>query len=170
MFWDFTFVSYSDIEPNIIFFFLRSLIIELLPLYIIFFEGHSIVYNCYNFFFQPTASKDVDLRAVKVPPIIYAERPFMVNLCLTNQTDKTVGPFEVFLAPSMTSEERVVLVNGLQKLVSCFICTLFFLLWNMVRLGALFTNDFIRIHFCGDSSVYRRVCIFQTVNPQGLGW
>ena len=49
MFWDFTFVSYSDIEPNIIFFFLRSLIIELLPLYIIFFEGHSIVYNCYNF-------------------------------------------------------------------------------------------------------------------------
>ena len=80
MFWDFTFVSYSDIEPNIIFFFLRSLIIELLPLYIIFFEGHSIVYNCYNFFFQPTASKDVDLRAVKVPPIIYAERPFMVNL------------------------------------------------------------------------------------------
>ena len=69
----------------------------------------------------------------------------------------------------MTSEERVVLVNGLQKLVSCFICTLFFLLWNMVRLGALFTNDFIRIHFCGDSSVYRRVCIFQTVNPPGAG-
>ncbi|OEL26030.1 hypothetical protein BAE44_0012950 [Dichanthelium oligosanthes] len=26
----------------------------------------------------PTASKDVDLRAVKVPPIIYAERPFMI--------------------------------------------------------------------------------------------
>ncbi|KAG2537215.1 hypothetical protein PVAP13_9NG255900 [Panicum virgatum] len=69
-----------------------------------------------NIHSTPTASKDVDLRAVKVPPIIYAERPFMVNLCLTNQTDKTVGPFEVFLAPSMTGEERVVLVNGLQKL------------------------------------------------------
>ncbi|CAN6293065.1 unnamed protein product, partial [Urochloa humidicola] len=69
-----------------------------------------------NIHSTPTASKDVDLRAVKVPPIIYAERPFMVNLCLTNQTDKTVGPFEVFLAPSMTGEERAVLVNGLQKL------------------------------------------------------
>ncbi|GJN19777.1 hypothetical protein PR202_gb07086 [Eleusine coracana subsp. coracana] len=27
---------------------------------------------------KPTASKDVDLRAMKVPPIIYVERPFMV--------------------------------------------------------------------------------------------
>ncbi|KAL6883519.1 hypothetical protein ACP4OV_010933 [Aristida adscensionis] len=70
-----------------------------------------------NIHSTPTASKDVDLRAVKVPPIIYVERPFMVNLCLTNQTDKTVGPFEVFLAPSMSGEDRAVLVNGLQKLV-----------------------------------------------------
>ncbi|CAN6287831.1 unnamed protein product [Urochloa humidicola] len=70
-----------------------------------------------NIHSTPTASKDVDLRAVKVPPIIYVERPFMVNLCLTNQTDKTVGPFEVFLAPSMTDEQRAVLVNGLQKLI-----------------------------------------------------
>jgi len=29
-------------------------------------------------FWQPTASKDVDLRAAKVP-IIYVERAFMVN-------------------------------------------------------------------------------------------
>ncbi|KAF8672432.1 hypothetical protein HU200_049643 [Digitaria exilis] len=70
-----------------------------------------------NIHSTPTASKDVDLRAVKVPPIIYVERPFMVNLCLTNQTDKTVGPFEVFLAPSMSGEDRAVLVNGLQKLI-----------------------------------------------------
>ncbi|KAJ1294966.1 hypothetical protein BS78_01G187200 [Paspalum vaginatum] len=70
-----------------------------------------------NIHSTPTASKDVDLRAVKVPPVIYAERPFMVNLCLTNQTDKTVGPFEVFLAPSMASEDKAVLVNGLQKLI-----------------------------------------------------
>ncbi|WVZ59498.1 hypothetical protein U9M48_009625 [Paspalum notatum var. saurae] len=70
-----------------------------------------------NIHSTPTASKDVDLRAVKVPPVIYAERPFMVNLCLTNQTDKTVGPFEVFLAPSMSSEDKTVLVNGLQKLI-----------------------------------------------------
>ncbi|KAL5682721.1 hypothetical protein ACJX0J_009106, partial [Zea mays] len=70
-----------------------------------------------NIHSTPTASKDVNLRAVKVPPIIYVERAFMVNLCLTNQTDKTVGPFEVFLAPSMSGEDRAVLVNGPQKLI-----------------------------------------------------
>nr|CAB3499248.1 unnamed protein product [Digitaria exilis] len=31
-----------------------------------------------NIHSTPTASKDVDLRAVKVPPIIYVERPFMI--------------------------------------------------------------------------------------------
>uniref|UniRef100_A0A0D9XL48 Trafficking protein particle complex subunit 13 n=1 Tax=Leersia perrieri TaxID=77586 RepID=A0A0D9XL48_9ORYZ len=70
-----------------------------------------------NIHSTPTASKDVDLRAVKVPPVIFLERPFMVNLCLTNQSDKTVGPFEVFVAPSVAGEEKSVLVNGLQKLV-----------------------------------------------------
>lgn len=66
----------------------------------------------------PTPSKDVDLRAVKVPPVIFLERPFMVNLCVTNQTGKTVGPFEVFLASNISGEQKAVLVNGLQKLVS----------------------------------------------------
>lgn len=49
-----------------------------------------------------------------------------VNLCLTNQTEKTVGPFEVFLAPSMSGEDRAVLVNGPQKLVGTFTCMLFY--------------------------------------------
>ncbi|KAM3408838.1 hypothetical protein ACQJBY_001718 [Aegilops geniculata] len=70
-----------------------------------------------NIHSTPTPSKDVDLRAVKIPPVIFLERPFMVNLCLTNQTEKTVGPFEVFLAPSVSGEQKTVLVNGLQKLV-----------------------------------------------------
>lgn len=35
-------------------------------------------------FEQPTASKDVDLRAVKVPPVIFLERPFMVGDSLVN--------------------------------------------------------------------------------------
>ena len=48
-----------------------------------------------------------------------------VNLCLTNQTEKTVGPFEVFLAPSVSGEQKTVLVNGLQKLVSCYTYMLF---------------------------------------------
>ncbi|XP_015697039.2 trafficking protein particle complex subunit 13 isoform X2 [Oryza brachyantha] len=70
-----------------------------------------------NIHSTPTASKDIDLRVVKVPPVIFLERPFMVNLCLTNQSDKTVGPFEVFVAPSVPGEEKSVLVNGLQKLI-----------------------------------------------------
>ena len=49
-----------------------------------------------------------------------------VNLCLTNQTDKTVGPFEVFLAPSMSGVGRAVLVNGPQKLVGSFTFMLFY--------------------------------------------
>uniref|UniRef100_A0A0E0M9B1 Trafficking protein particle complex subunit 13 n=1 Tax=Oryza punctata TaxID=4537 RepID=A0A0E0M9B1_ORYPU len=73
--------------------------------------------NIHSTVSKPTASKDVDLRAVKVPPVIFLERPFMVNLCLANQSDKTVGPFEVFVAPSVSGEEKSVLVNGLQKLV-----------------------------------------------------
>lgn len=40
-----------------------------------------------------------------------------VHLCLTNQMDRTLGPFEVYLAPSISGEEKAVLVNGLQKLV-----------------------------------------------------
>ncbi|CAM0956634.1 unnamed protein product [Alopecurus aequalis] len=70
-----------------------------------------------NIHSTPTPSKDVDLRAVKVPAVIFIERPFIVNLCLTNQTEKTVGPFEVFLAPSISGEQKTVLVDGLQKLV-----------------------------------------------------
>jgi len=64
---NFSILSYSDIEPKVIL---------LLPYYWI----ASIAFNiCKSFFWQPTASKDVDLRAVKVPPIIYVERAFLVN-------------------------------------------------------------------------------------------
>jgi len=37
-----------------------------------------------------------------------------------------VGPFEVFLAPSMSGEDRAVLVNGPQKLVGSFTFMLFY--------------------------------------------
>lgn len=37
-----------------------------------------------------------------------------------------MGPFEVFLAPSMSGEDRAVLVNGPQKLVGTFTCMLFY--------------------------------------------
>lgn len=60
-----TLVNHSDIESKVILF--RSRIIELNPLHLIFAT-----------LWQSTASKDVDLRATKVPPVIYVERPFMV--------------------------------------------------------------------------------------------
>ncbi|XP_072958418.1 uncharacterized protein [Typha angustifolia] len=65
----------------------------------------------------PVAHKDVDLRVVKVPSVISLERPFPVHLCLTNQMDMALGPFEVFLASSISEEEKAILINGIEKLV-----------------------------------------------------
>jgi trafficking protein particle complex subunit 13 len=42
-----------------------------------------------------------------------------VHLCLTNQTERTVGPFEVFIdSGGISSDDRCVMLNGLQKMVS----------------------------------------------------
>ncbi|XP_020085226.1 trafficking protein particle complex subunit 13 isoform X1 [Ananas comosus] len=65
----------------------------------------------------PVVHKDADLRIVELPSAVYLGKPFLVHLCLTNQVDRTLGPFEVYLAPSISGEEKAVLVNGLQKLV-----------------------------------------------------
>ncbi|KAH7664388.1 Trafficking protein particle complex subunit 13 protein [Dioscorea alata] len=40
-----------------------------------------------------------------------------LHLVLTSQTDKTVGPFEVFISERDSGEEKFVMVNGIQKLV-----------------------------------------------------
>ncbi|KAH7664392.1 Trafficking protein particle complex subunit 13 protein [Dioscorea alata] len=39
-----------------------------------------------------------------------------LHLVLTSQTDKTVGPFEVFISERDSGEEKFVMVNGIQKL------------------------------------------------------
>ncbi|XP_073112631.1 uncharacterized protein [Elaeis guineensis] len=65
----------------------------------------------------PIARKDIDVQVVEVPSVIILERPFLVHLCLTSQTDRTVGPFEIWISRSITSEEKVVMINGIQKLV-----------------------------------------------------
>ncbi|KAG1355170.1 putative trafficking protein particle complex subunit [Cocos nucifera] len=65
----------------------------------------------------PIAHKDIDVQVVEVPSVIILERPFLVHLCLTNQTDRTVGPFEIWISRSITSDEKVVMINGIQKLV-----------------------------------------------------
>ncbi|CAL9163714.1 unnamed protein product, partial [Musa hybrid cultivar] len=65
----------------------------------------------------PIVHKDIDLHILDVPPIIVLERPFLVHLSLKNQTERTLGPFEIFTSPGISSEEKVAMVNGIQKLV-----------------------------------------------------
>lgn len=44
-----------------------------------------------------------------------------MHLCLTNQTERTVGPFEVYIASGFSGDDSCVMLNGLQKLVSKWI-------------------------------------------------
>ncbi|RWR76349.1 trafficking protein particle complex subunit 13 isoform X1 [Cinnamomum micranthum f. kanehirae] len=69
------------------------------------------------FYLQPISQKEIDLRVVEVPSVIILQRPFLVNLTLSNQTDRKLGPFEVYLSQGDSHEEKVVVINGLQTLV-----------------------------------------------------
>jgi len=40
-----------------------------------------------------------------------------VHLNLTNQTDRELGPFEVWLSQDDTLDEKTVMINGLQTMV-----------------------------------------------------
>lgn len=40
-----------------------------------------------------------------------------LHLKLANETDKELGPFEVFLSQDDSREEKVVVINGLQTMV-----------------------------------------------------
>ncbi|XP_006361038.1 trafficking protein particle complex subunit 13 isoform X2 [Solanum tuberosum] len=62
---------------------------------------------------SPIAQKDIELRAVEVPSIIMLEKPFMVRLNLANQTDRVLGPFEVWVSQSDSLDEKAIMVNGL---------------------------------------------------------
>ncbi|KAF5176509.1 Trafficking protein particle complex subunit [Thalictrum thalictroides] len=65
----------------------------------------------------PTPKRELELKVVEVPSVIILERPFMVRLNLTNQTDRKMGPFEIFFLQSDPKEEKAVIVNGLQTMV-----------------------------------------------------
>ncbi|XP_057498884.1 uncharacterized protein LOC130783332 isoform X2 [Actinidia eriantha] len=65
---------------------------------------------------SPITRKEIELQAVEVPSVIFLEKPFVVQLNLTNQTDRILGPFEVWLSQSDLPDEKVVIVNGLQTL------------------------------------------------------
>ncbi|MCD7473408.1 hypothetical protein HAX54_015244 [Datura stramonium] len=62
---------------------------------------------------SPIARKDIELRAVEVPSVIMLEKPFVVRLNLANQTDRVLGPFEVWVSQNDSLDEKAVMVNGL---------------------------------------------------------
>ncbi|CAH1418976.1 unnamed protein product [Lactuca virosa] len=64
-----------------------------------------------------TMRKEIDLRAVQVPPVIMLEKPFTVHLSLTNLIGKKLGPFEVsILSLNDSKEEKDVMISGLQMM------------------------------------------------------
>ncbi|KAI7744406.1 hypothetical protein M8C21_014306 [Ambrosia artemisiifolia] len=60
--------------------------------------------------------KEIDLKAVKVPSVIILEKPFMVQLSLTNLTGKKLGPFEVWLSLTDSKEEKAIMLSGFQRM------------------------------------------------------
>ncbi|XP_075502995.1 uncharacterized protein LOC142540601 [Primulina tabacum] len=60
--------------------------------------------------------KEIELQAVEVPSVIILEKPFVARLNLVNQTDRVLGPFEVWLSESNSLDEKTVMVNGLQTM------------------------------------------------------
>ncbi|XP_031097785.1 trafficking protein particle complex subunit 13 [Ipomoea triloba] len=65
---------------------------------------------------SPIVHNDIELGAVEVPPIIIIEKPFLVHFKLTNQTDRILGPFEVWLSQSESLDKKYVMVNGPQTM------------------------------------------------------
>lgn len=64
----------------------------------------------------PTTQKEIELRAMDVPSVILLEKPFIVSFNLTNQMDRTLGPFEIWFAQNDLPDERVIMINGLQTM------------------------------------------------------
>ncbi|KAH9748621.1 trafficking protein particle complex subunit 13 [Citrus sinensis] len=59
-------------------------------------------------------SKEIELNVVEVPSVVGIDKPFLLKLKLTNQTDKEQGPFEIWLSQNDSDEEKVVMINGLR--------------------------------------------------------
>uniref|UniRef100_A0A803LLE5 Trafficking protein particle complex subunit 13 n=1 Tax=Chenopodium quinoa TaxID=63459 RepID=A0A803LLE5_CHEQI len=74
---------------------------------------------------SPVPRKEIDLQVVKIPPAIILHKPFevtvlfaavlRVQLSLTNQTERALGPFEIWFSGDANGE-RAFMVNGLQTL------------------------------------------------------
>ncbi|KAG6573256.1 Trafficking protein particle complex subunit 13, partial [Cucurbita argyrosperma subsp. sororia] len=66
---------------------------------------------------SPIARKELELHVVEMPDVIRLERPFTLHMRLTTQTERELGPFEVWMSQNGSDDEKVVMVNGLQKMV-----------------------------------------------------
>ncbi|XP_078427429.1 trafficking protein particle complex subunit-like protein [Wolffia australiana] len=64
-----------------------------------------------------TAQKEVDLQIVEIPSVLTVESPFTVRLRVRNQTEREMGPLEVYLSEDGFLGDRSVLVNGIKKQV-----------------------------------------------------
>ncbi|KAK6932541.1 Trafficking protein particle complex subunit 13 [Dillenia turbinata] len=95
---------------------------------------------------SPILRKEIELQVAVVPSVIIFERPFLVQLNLINQTDRTLGPFEVRLSQS-DSMEKAVMVNGLQKMavpqVDAFASTKFHVNLIATKLGVQKVTGFM---------------------------
>lgn len=65
---------------------------------------------------SPISHKDIELQALEVPSVVILEQPFVVRLNLTNQTERLLGPFQVWLSQSDSLDEKAIMVNGLQTM------------------------------------------------------
>ncbi|KNA18214.1 hypothetical protein SOVF_072850 [Spinacia oleracea] len=64
---------------------------------------------------SPVPRKEIDLQVVKIPPAIIMHKPFEVQLRLTNQTERALGPFEIWFSGDANGE-LAFMVNGLQTM------------------------------------------------------
>ncbi|KAL8130438.1 hypothetical protein V2J09_019593 [Rumex salicifolius] len=65
----------------------------------------------------PIVRKDIELHAKEIPSHIILHRPFQVHLDVNNQTERAIGPFEVWMSGPDNEEEKAVMVNGLQTMM-----------------------------------------------------
>ncbi|KNA14315.1 hypothetical protein SOVF_108520, partial [Spinacia oleracea] len=68
---------------------------------------------------SPVPRKEIDLQVVKIPPAIIMHKPFeilfQVQLRLTNQTERALGPFEIWYSGD-SNGELAFMVKGLQTM------------------------------------------------------
>lgn len=63
---------------------------------------------------NPSPRKEVSLRIVEIPSRILLERPFLVRISVSNQTDRAVGPLQISMSQDDTQGvPRAIVVNGL---------------------------------------------------------